>query len=248
MAAVLACGKGAALSHRSAAELWGIADEVRAARARGLVEVSIPAPRCVRRDGIKVDRRSEMSSDSTRREGIPVTTAARTMTDLGSCLSLPQLEAAINAADRLDLISPPDLRRLIEMRKGRPGVAALRAVLDRHTFALTDSDLERRFLPIARRAGLPLPETGVRLNGFKVDFLWRELGLIVETDGLRYHRTPEQQARDRRRDRAHAAAGLTTLRFTHAEVAHEPHMVERALAEMAIQLDTRRVAQRAPRA
>ena len=233
MAAALACGEGAALSHRSAAELWGIAAEVPAARARGRVEVSIPAPRCVRRKGIQVHRRSGLSSDLTRRENIPITNAARTLTDLGSCLSLPRLEATINAADRLDLISPPELRRVIEEWKGQPGVAALRAVLDRDTFTLTDSELERRFLPIARRAGLPLPQTGVRLKGFKVDFYWRELGLIVETDSLRYHRTAEQQARDRRRDRAHAGAGLTTLRFTHSEVARQRREVEKALAEVA---------------
>jgi very-short-patch-repair endonuclease len=76
-------------------------------------------------------------------------------------------------------------------------------------FDLTDSELERRFLPLARRAGLPRPLTGEKLNGFKVDFFWFELGLVVETDGLRYHRTPAQQARDRLRDQAHVAAGMT---------------------------------------
>jgi very-short-patch-repair endonuclease len=105
----------------------------------------------------------------------------------------------------------------------------LREVLDRRTFTLTDSELERRFLPIARSDGLPPPRTGHYLNGFKVDFFWPELGLVVETDGLRYHRTPAQQSRDRLRDQAHTAAGLTPLRFTHAQVRFEPRHVRATL-------------------
>jgi very-short-patch-repair endonuclease len=105
----------------------------------------------------------------------------------------------------------------------------LRAALERRTFVLTDSALERRFVPLARVAGLGPPLTGVRLNGFKVDLYWPELGLVVETDGLRYHRTPAQQARDRLRDQRHTAAGLTPLRFTHAQVAFEPGHVRSVL-------------------
>jgi very-short-patch-repair endonuclease len=98
--------------------------------------------------------------------------------------------------------------------------------------------LERRFLPIVRKAGLPLPQTRWRVNGFKVDFYWPELGLVVETDGLRYHRMPAAQARDRVRDQEHAAAGLTPLRFTRAQVRFEPERVEATLAAVA----SRRVA------
>jgi hypothetical protein len=88
----------------------------------------------------------------------------------------------------------------------RPGMALLRQTLDRHSFTLTASELDRRFLPLARRAGLPLPVTGHYLNGFKTDFYRPHLGLVVETDGLRYHRTLAQQARDPLRDQAHVAA------------------------------------------
>jgi very-short-patch-repair endonuclease len=109
----------------------------------------------------------------------------------------------------------------------------LRTVLDQRTFVLTDSELERLFLPIARGAGLPRPVTGRHLNGFEVDFFWPDLGLVVETDGLRYHRTPAQQSRDRRRDQAHAAAGLTPLRFTHAQVRYEPGYVREVLTSVA---------------
>ena len=84
-------------------------------------------------------------------------------------------------------------------------------------------------LPIARRAGLGKPQTGVWLNGYKVDFYWPELGLVVETDGLRYHRTAAQQARDAERDQAHIAAGLTPLRFPTVQVVYEGRAVERVL-------------------
>jgi very-short-patch-repair endonuclease len=87
-----------------------------------------------------------------------------------------------------------------------------------------------------RRAGLPPPQTGVHLNGFKVDFFWPELGLVVETDGLRYHRTPTQQNRDRLRDQAQVQAGMTTLRFSHAQLRHEPEHVASTLATIARRL------------
>ena len=101
---------------------------------------------------------------------------------------------------------------------------------------LTESELEQLFLPIARRAGLGLPITRALVNGFKVDFYWPELGLVVETDGLRYHRTPAQQARDRIRDQTHSAAGLTPLRFTHAQVRFETEYVEATVAKVARRL------------
>lgn len=88
----------------------------------------------------------------------------------------------------------------------------------------------------ARAAGLGQPLTGAQVVGFKVDFYWPERGLVVETDGLRYHRTPAQQARDRLRDQALAAAGLTPLRFTHAQVTFEPKRVRETLSIVARRL------------
>jgi very-short-patch-repair endonuclease len=155
---------------------------------------------------------------------------------------LPQLEAAVNEADKLDLVDPVGLRVALGEMSGQRGVPTLRRLLDRQAFRLTDSELERRFLRLLREAGLPPPETGAWLNGFRVDFFWPELGLVVETDGLRYHRTPAQQARDRRRDQAHTAAGLTALRFTHAQVRFEAADVQRLLHRVIAQLSTRRAA------
>ncbi len=114
------------------------------------------------------------------------------MVQVAPRLSLGDLERAINQADGKDLIDPESLRLALEDFAGFPGVRPLREALDRRTYAMSRSELERRFRPIARRAGLPKPETCVKHNGFEVDFLWRDLGLVVETDSLRYHRTTAQ--------------------------------------------------------
>ena len=147
-----------------------------------------------------------------------------------------EVERAVNEADRLDLVDPEALRAGLERYRGRRGVARLRELLDRRTFRLTDSELERLFLPLAAQAGLPAPVTREHLNGFRVDFFWPDLLLVVETDGLRYHRTPAQQARDRQRDQAHLAAGYTPLRFTHAQVRYEPEQVRSTLRKVAQRL------------
>jgi very-short-patch-repair endonuclease len=175
-------------------------------------------------------RRSALAaSDVCRHRGIPVTTPVRTLIDIATHVPSGELVAAINEADKLELVDADRLRSALDARAGQQGVGVLRQVLDRATFVLTDSELERRFLPIARRTGLPLPRTRCLVNGFRVDFYWPDLGLVVETDGLRYHRTPAQQARDRVRDQRHVAAGLTPLRFTHAQIRFEPRYVEATL-------------------
>jgi len=229
MAAVLACGDGAVLSHSSAAALWRIGFE-----ARSVIELSLPSPSRRRRPGLRIHRRPSLQKrDSTTRHGIPVTTPIQTLIDLALRLDRRGIERAINEADKYDLVHPPQLRRALDERAGEPGVATLRRILDRRTFRLTKEELERRFLPLVRKAGLPVPLTGQVVNEFEVDFYWPDLGLVVETDGLRYHRTPAEQARDRLRDQAHTAAGLTQLRFTHEQVRYEPKYVVRILAQTA---------------
>jgi very-short-patch-repair endonuclease len=105
----------------------------------------------------------------------------------------------------------------------------LRLTIDEHTFRFTDSTLERAFLPIVIRAGLPLPRTRERVHRYRVDFYWPELGLVVEVDGGRFHRTPLQQTKDRERDHAHFLAGLTALRFTHGQIKFSPGHVQNVL-------------------
>jgi very-short-patch-repair endonuclease len=179
-------------------------------------------------------------------DAIPVTDPVRTLIDLASRLPQGRVEAAVNAADRFDLVSPEELRSRLAIKPHPRGVAALRRLLDDRTFGLTDSELERRFLILVRRAGLPQPDTGVWLNGFKVDFHWPELELVVETDGLRYHRTASQQARDRRRDQAHAEAGIEPLRFTHGQVRYEADEVIRTLRIVAERLRLQRLGVTSP--
>jgi very-short-patch-repair endonuclease len=225
MAAVLSCGPDAALSDESAAGLF----EIRAYRG-GAIEVSVPKHVSRRPPGVVVHRRARRGPwELTVHRGIPTTSPVCTLVDLATRLNRKQLEAAINEADKRELIDPESLRSALEKLARRPGVGVLRELLDRRTFRLTDSELERWFLPIVRRVGLPPPETGAEVNGFEVDFYWPDLDLVVETDGLRYHRTPAQQARDRLRDQAHLAAGTTPLRFTHEQVRFEPEHVERTL-------------------
>jgi very-short-patch-repair endonuclease len=232
MAAVLSCGPEAALSHESAAALF----EIRPDRGRK-IEVSVPAHVSRRPRGVVVHRRVRRGPwELMVHHGIPTTSPVCTLVDLAVRLGRAQLEAAVNEADKRDLIDPESLRSAIEKLAGRPGVPGLRELLDRRTFRLTDSELERRFLPIVRRVGLPTPDTGEEVNGFDVDFYWPDFDLVVETDGLRYHRTPSQQARDRLRDQAHLVAGTTPLRFTHHQVRFEPGHVERTLTSVANRL------------
>ncbi len=200
----------------------------------GVIEVSLPSPFQHIRPGLRIYRRPSLRTRHTTAEyGIPVTTPIQTLIDLSPRLDRRGIERAINEADKYDLVHPPELRRALDERTREPGVALLRQILDRRTFRLTKEELERRFLPLVRKAGLPVPLTGQLVNGFEVDFHWPDLGLVVETDGLRYHRTPAEQARDRLRDQAHTAAGLTQLRFTHEQVRYEPEYVVRVLAQTA---------------
>jgi hypothetical protein len=232
MAAVIACGDGTVLSHSSAAALWRIGWENGA-----LVELSLPGLSRRSRPGLQIHQRPSLEErDLTRESGIPVTTPIQTLIDMSLRLDRPGVERMINEADKYSLTHPPQLRRALDARAGERGVARLRRILDRRTFRLTKEELERRFLPLAGKAGLPVPLTGRFVNEFEVDFYWPDLGLVVETDGLRYHRTPAEQARDRLRDQAHTAAGLTPLRFTHEQVRYEPEHVTRILAQTASRL------------
>jgi very-short-patch-repair endonuclease len=142
-------------------------------------------------------------------------------------LDTDPLEAAINEADRLNLVDPEQLQRAIDDMPKFPGLGVIRETLGRYT--RTDSNLERRFFALVRKAGLPMPATQEHLGPGRIDFHWPDLGLVVETDGLAYHRTPMQQLEDRRRDQAHTAAGRTQLRFANLQIRESLDEVMRAL-------------------
>ena len=234
MAATLAAGgpRTAALSHSSAAALFRIGDE----RASG-IEVTRLSADPIRLKGVKVHRRPGLKPGwFVLHEGIPVTSPVQTLIDLAARHEQGTVERFVNEADRLRLVRTDDLRKALAEHPGERGVGRLRAILDRRTFRYTRSELERAFLPLVRQAGLPLPRTSVYVNGHEVDFHFPILDLVIETDGLTYHRTPVQQAKDLERDQDHSAAGTRSLRFSHAQIRYEPDRVLRTLRATASRL------------
>ncbi|HEX8742576.1 MAG TPA: type IV toxin-antitoxin system AbiEi family antitoxin domain-containing protein [Thermoleophilaceae bacterium] len=232
-AALLSRGDDAVLSHASAGELWDIWKQ----RDR-LIHLSLPAVRSGRhRDGIRVHRRALASGEITRHWGIPVTSPLRTVIDLAAECDRPAAERLVNAADARNLLRADSLREGLDEHLGEPGVPLLVTLLDEHTFVVTESEIERLFLPLAERAGLGRPESQRRLGRGRVDFWWPELNLVVECDSLRYHRTAEQQREDRRRDHVHLLAGRTYVRFTAHQVMHDPEYVVATLRELRLRAE-----------
>lgn len=183
MAAVLACGEYAMLSHRSAAALWGFGEE-----HLDYIEISVRRHAKARRPGIRAhDRPGLWNRDVGSCRGIPATAPVRTFLDLATLTGPKTVERAINEADKLHVIDADSLRRELDDYPGQPGIRLLRHVLDKDTFRLSDDELERLFRPLAAAAGLPVPLTKHLVNKFEVDFYWPDLGLVVETDGWRYH-------------------------------------------------------------
>lgn len=227
-AATLACGPGAALDGESGAALW----DVRGNEGKE-IEVAVRGDGGRGLTGVKVRRARGLADHITEIDGIPVLSLPLLFVQLAGRLRRGALEAAINQADKLDLMHVEELRREIDALRGRPGVATLRRVIDRATFRYSDSELERAFRPIIRKSGLPEPEMGEWVNGFKVDFWWPALNFVIETDGGRFHRTAFQQTNDRRRDQAHTLAHTRFLRFTHSQVRFDPGYVEWSVAKLA---------------
>ena len=205
MGAVLACGDGAVLSHRAAAALWRLSPP-----AAGPVDVTVPRKGGrSQRPGIRFHRSTTLTQpQTTRRANIPVTTPARTLLDLRACATVEELGRARRQAEVLGY-------RLDDAAELEPD--------------LTRSELERRFLRLCDRAALPSPEANARVGAYVVDFLWRHLGLIAETDGYRYHRGRATFEHDRARDAKLAAAGYEVLRLTWRQVTDESADVVAAL-------------------
>lgn len=224
MAAVLACGDGALLSHRSASALHGL---VRTASVR--VDVTITRPSPISRAGIAAHRRETITeTDRTSVAGIPVTSVARTLLDLATILTASQLERACEQAVLEGVFDMRAMSELLGRSRGVRGIRRLRAVL-----ALGDlgedvpaSGLERRYRELCGRAGLPKPELNRYLllgDGYhKVDFLWRKERVVIETDGARYHSTGWQRRRDSDRDSLLDAHGFRHARISEKEIEMRP--------------------------
>jgi very-short-patch-repair endonuclease len=228
MAAVLAGGNDAVLSHASAAAVW----DLRPVGA-GAIHVTVPGdPGRKRRAGIRMHRSATLrADDTTTRREIPITTPARTLIDLATMLKGRPLEQALDRAEQLRLVDFADLAARIEARPGRPGSPALQAMLARYTAGstFTRSELEERFLALCDRHRLPRPNVNTRIEGKECDFVWRDARLIVEVDGYAFHRSPSAFEDDRERDVVLSLAGWRVLRFTWSQVTRRPAWVARAL-------------------
>jgi very-short-patch-repair endonuclease len=229
MAALLACGDSAVLSHRSAAALWDLAPgPVRP------VELIVAGDGGRTQPGLRTHRMHLESSDFVVLDGLRVTTPARTIADLAARLKGRDLRRLVERAQDLRRFDATALHAHLSSRPRRPGSAALRDLL-----ALIEPDadgarshLERLFLRLVRRAGLPEPEVNVRIGRASRDFAWTAQQLAVEVDGGAYHSSSRARRRDNRRDRGLAALGWRTARFTYEEVALAPEEVARQLRDL----------------
>lgn len=227
MAAVLACGHGAVVSHRSA--LW--LRTLLPARPPGPVHVTLRSGRC-RRPGITAHRlKSLPATDVETVDSIPTTRIVRAILDVAALAGSREIERLIARAERMGLLDIERLRERVRLEDGRPGTPLLRAVLNAPgPLALTRSRAEERFLELVRKADLPEPECNVQLGRREIDFLWREHGVAVEVDGFAYHGSRHAFERDRARDLALGAAGVEVRRVTWRQIDREPLVVVRRLA------------------
>jgi very-short-patch-repair endonuclease len=214
LAAVLACGDAAVLSHASAAVAW----EMLAADGAIHVTIASVAGRA-RRAGIRLHRSTTLTpADTTTHREIPITTPLRTLLDVAATLDGRRLEQVVDRAERH--IDFAELQRTLTAHPTRPGSPSLQAVLSQYTVGsiVTRSELEERFLRLCDDHWLPRPETNTRIEGLEVDFVWRDARLIVEVDGYAFHRSPAAFEADRERDVRLGLAGWRVLRFTHAAI------------------------------
>jgi very-short-patch-repair endonuclease len=205
------------LSHTSAAAAW----ELRPT-ASATIHVTVPGdPGRKRRAGIKVHRSIALAGQTTVHRGIPITTPARTISDLARTIKGRPLEHVIDLADQRGLIDFRELRRA--------NSASLQAVLRSYSPTMTRSELEEAFLRLCDSHGIPRPETNTRVEGLEVDFIWRDARLVVEVDGYRYHRSPTRFEWDHEKDVILGENGWRVLRFTGRQVEERPAWVGRAV-------------------
>jgi hypothetical protein len=209
LAAVMACGRAAVLSHRTAAQLW----ELRQSNS-ALVDVTVPSRNGrIRRAGIRIHRSGRLAPEEvTERNGIPVTTVARTLLDLADVLDHQALKRTISEAEYRGLFDLTALIAVVQNNPGRRGAKLMRAA--EAVGHRTRSPLEDRFLAFVERWGVEEPESNVWLEGYEVDFLWRRVRLVVEMDGAAEHGTRAAVRGDRKRDRVLWRAGFRTIRLT----------------------------------
>jgi very-short-patch-repair endonuclease len=231
LAAVLAYGPMAVLSHRSAAALHGIRPDNRAK-----TDITLPSPSAKSRATIDVHTSLTLESkDVTEVNGIPCTTVARTLVDLGDVVIRREVERAVDKSEVLRLFDGKEVHDALARAGPRRGAGTLQAVLESYKEpTLTDRELEEAFLALCRAASLPSPAVNAWITldegiAYKADFLWRPERLIAETDGRHVHTTRKAFEHDRLRDQRLTLAGYTVVRFTWRQVVHEPRRVAGAV-------------------
>jgi hypothetical protein len=223
MAAVIASGPCAVLSHRAAAALWELS------RYEHL-EVTVPHPRRAR-PGIQIHHSPLPDDEVTIENGIPVTTVPRTLLDLAAVLPRSQVERALNEAEIRQRTDPLSLLDLIDRHPHRPGIRVIRTLLAdlRSGGTITRSELESRFREFAGSRNLPPGELNLPLfaggRWFECDCVWRAQRLILELDGRAVHATAAAFERDRERDRMLSAEGWRVVRITWHQLHREPERV-----------------------
>jgi len=216
-AAVLAGGGDCRLSHRSAAHLQGMLD---AGRPIDNVEVTVARKKRRRLEGVRIHRVRDLRPDEvTLVDGIRVTTPARTLLDIAETEPWRVVEQAYANALRMRLVTPAQMRDMVERHPTHRGAPLWRRLLaESGEPAFTRSKAEEELLDITRSAKLPRPELNVRVLGHEVDFVWRDLRVVAEVDGYAFHASARSFAEDRQRDAELTAAGYRVLRFTWADL------------------------------
>ncbi len=234
VAAVLACGLGACLSHLAAAALWGI-------RGGSRVEVTVPRGRKAR-PGIQLHYADLPADEVTVLHGIPVTSIARTLLDVSALVQRHELRGAMRQAEQLRLTDPLGLGALIERYPRKPGIPALRAIVEeaQRGLGIVRSEFEERFQTFLLNAGLPSPKTNVRIEDTEVDCAWPDQHLIVELDGRQTHDTQHAFEEDRARDRRLGVAGWRIVRITWRQLTEHPEELEADLRRL-LGLSPRRI-------
>jgi very-short-patch-repair endonuclease len=226
MAALLACGEGSALSHRTAAQAWGLTTGPTLP-----IDVTTSTDHGRKHRQITTHRMLLAPFDALVRDNLRVTTPSRTIIDLAASLEGRALRDVVERAQDLRRFDPNDIRETLARAPRRPGTRRLHDLI---TVLAPDEDnarshLERLFLALARKARLPRPLCNHEIGGRRRDFAWPDQRLVVETDGYRYHSSRQAKRRDNRRDRELTALGWRPVRFTYEEIAFEPAEIVKEL-------------------
>jgi predicted transcriptional regulator of viral defense system len=243
MAAVLACGPGAVLSHRNAAALHGLRPT-----QRTKIDVTVPRRSARKHRGIDVHRSTTLTpADVTVANGIPCTTPARTLLDLAEVIARRPLERAFDQAEILDLFDLYAIEDQLARNSTRPAARRVKQLLEEHYIGSTptQSELEEAFLALCRRLRLPEPKVSrwIDLHDGEpmiwADFVWFEQRVIVETDGDKFHGTHQARERDPRRDQRAIVAGWMPVRTTWRQVMRRPRELEPTLLALVERTDSR---------